>query len=499
MNLTTVKTFLLFSLATVWLLPSQVFAKGKTHTLCFKTTGKTGALVRAGSLTKQITMALGKCKGPRLFKVNDLNGGKLENNDVVTIKTNYDRYFRVDKKKGKLTGDAKKPKKWEKFTLIRLKNGNVRLKSAGGKFVSRGKFGGVNAKQKKAGKSETFELIKPAKSGGLLRCLQNLPKKYQPISVLKMAKQAHGDPAKFTKNFYNTYVKTSLKSANAWTKNEVLTEFEKKYPFGVKPGSKGWAKKLLTTVTSKVDSLGKKKGLEPLGCMVKHVLKPMSKKLEKHVVSAMENLSTKMTNLWDKKVKGKLKDKIEKVLIERFEKLVSSSKRKDLDRIASFVQQAARKHTMKQQKRINEKLEAYDTLLSSKSSKQAKKAYGELQKLLKKELTPDDMAKIAGDAMARYVTEKVFEWRSKHLDPLLEKALDVISSLLTTAEQNFTGYCGLIPEVGGIICSHFSVATHMTWDWVVRPSLMDKGRSIFNQQTKALVKKARDVMEYYLL
>ena len=100
--------------------------------------------------------------------------------------------------------------------------------------------------------------------------------------------------------------------------------------------------------------------------------------------------------------------------------------------------------------------------------------------------------------MERFANEKIAEWRIKHIDPVMVKALNIMSSLLTTAEQNFTGYCGLIPEVGGLICSQFAISLHMTWDWIVRPELMSKATELFTQKTASVVKKARRVMEAHI-
>ena len=118
--------------------------------------------------------------------------------------------------------------------------------------------------------------------------------------------------------------------------------------------------------------------------------------------------------------------------------------------------------------------------------------------MLKKELSANEMAKIAADAIERFLNAKINAWRARHLDPILERGLDVMSSLLTAGEQNFTGYCGLIPEVGGIVCSRFAIALHMTWDWIVRPSLMNSARDIFKTQTAAMISKARAVIEKHM-
>ena len=188
---------------------------------------------------------------------------------------------------------------------------------------------------------------------------------------------------------------------NEWVKDEVLKEFSKTYPFGVKPNDSKWPEVLMNNVMTKVESLGKKEGMEPFGCLVKHVYKPLSKTLKKHVISAMKNLQQAMNKVWRNKLKKKLEGEIRKTLNAQFAKVVNANKSEDIEQMLRFVDQSIQKHTRTQRKLVNKKLARYEELLSSKKAKQAAKIYKELDTMLKKELSANEMAKIA-DAIERF-------------------------------------------------------------------------------------------------
>ncbi len=491
-------TFSLVLMGVVLVQPATAQANSKTYKFCIKTI-RTPAVYLTAERNKKTVRARGLvCSSWEVFRVKDLNGGKLKTRDKVTIKSHHNRYFSATKD-GHLDASAKKAGRYEKFEIIKLNNGTVRFKSARGKYLVATALGKIKANRKKADTWETFKLIKPSKNqDNLLSCINKLPKKKQPFNLIKAVRDMLSDPAKFAKSFHDKHIKPRLTGVNGWVQDEVYGEFKKKYPFGINANDSKWAEKLIGTLSGKFEILGQKAGLGAFGCMVKHAIRPISKTLNKHIISSMKRLNSKMVDVWEKTVKGKLKKQIEEAVSKRFKSMVASKKNSDNQRIIAYVQQSARAHSAKTMKAINTQLAAYENRLSQGKTALAQKNFKNLKAQLNKGLSVGDMSTIAGDAMERFANEKIAQWRSTHFDPVVARGLDVMSSLLTTAEQNFTGFCGLIPEIGAIICAQFAVGLHMTWDWVVRPKLMKKAVAVFTERTKAIVKTARNVMEDHM-
>ena len=274
--------FVVFSVGDV-----TAFASEKTHRFCIKSTRGTGSFVRATRKPKKLKKGGVLCTGAAVFELTDLNGGKLKNKDLVTIKTHKGMYLRAHKD-GKLTGDARQAKKWEKFTLIKLKNGHVRFKSAGKRYIGSGHIKALlHAKYKKADTLQTFKLVRaPKKNANLMSCLRQLPKAYHPLKLVALLGDSKGNPGQFAKEFNKIYLKPAAKSLRQWTKDEPLNDLSARHVFGV-IWRESVGQKLTEAVDRKLKALGNQKGLEPLAVQ-KYVYSPLSKKLKKPMTDAMQ-------------------------------------------------------------------------------------------------------------------------------------------------------------------------------------------------------------------
>ena len=156
---------------------------------------------------------------------------------------------------------------------------------------------------------------------------------------------------------------------------------------------------------------------------------------------------------------------------------------------------SAQQSVAKDRRALNDLLAGYNEQRSNNKTAQARETMKKIDALLNKKLTITELTKIAGRAVRRFLKEKGQEWRANHLDPRIDRVLDSMSSLLSAGEQSLTGTCGLIPEVGGIVCAQFAIALQLAWDWGVRPELKSNAQRLLDQQIEAVIEKAVTAVE----
>ena len=84
----------------------------------------------------------------------------IENDMQISLYTAHGKYVAAEKKGGKLIGNRKKLRRWEKFTVITHETGEISLKSFHGKYVAAEKKGGkLIANRKKLRSWEKFTVI----------------------------------------------------------------------------------------------------------------------------------------------------------------------------------------------------------------------------------------------------------------------------------------------------------------------------------------------------
>lgn len=300
---------------------------------------------------------------------------------------------------------------------------------------------------------------------GIVKCIDKLDMKWHLRGLLEFTASFKGDMIAFAKGFVNKYVMPAVTAASNFV-NSLLSGgvnnikgvlSDGMVPFDQMKGG-AWVKTLVDDVWMQVQTLSKKPGLEPMVCLVDFVLKPAFEALKTPVVDAVTRIVQMIQSTWDKLVK-----EASGFVTGAINTFVNANPQAKT--LLDSINDVVAVDCMERMEKLGQSVADYSNEIANGTSKSNKAKFDELWASLT-DPSLGVLQKISAVAIS-----KMLEWFWGILiqyvvSPIMGKAVDVLSSMLSWGFHAVDGLCGLAPEAGAAICGAVCSGLKSAETWV---------------------------------